>query len=378
MNTATPIDNTPPTSNETNSVSAEMHVYSADERNAMRAYLQRTEVRNSTLHRIAIGFVSGAGLMILIPVFFKEVIDGIILVLLRNVDRVFIPNMVGVDVLVALVMYGMVIYPLIVSLALPIYALYALLQDIVHFYFSVYAPGFSEGLTNPTFSLGGLAFSPDESPQAKREVMQYQYSHSEHMKYLMPFSSKRRARYFDHLIEKTEGRIIPESRRFERLQAEGLVPADADAHLINQFNAAMGITRVFDRRLVEEVAYQEMAVVRNVMYLRRLVLRYVKALLLFVWTMLISFVMLPFLQEPRLPSFVILSAGYLVWSLLAPAIMGLPFRWMYRHRTRDSIETQKLIDLQLRYLEDRVWPYINAARVVSLVGFIVSIVHLIA
>lgn len=362
---------------EADTTSAEPHVYTADERNAMRAYLQRTEVRNSTLHRIAIGFVSGAGLMILIPVFFKEIIDGIILVLLRNVDRVFTPNMTGVDIVVALLMYGMVIYPLVISLALPIYALYALLQDIVHFYFSVYAPGFSEGLTNPTFSLGGLAFSPDESPQAKREVMKYQYSHSEHMKYLMPFSSKRRARYFDHLIEKTQGRIIPESRRFERLQAEGLLPPDVDEHLINQFNAAMGITRVYDRPLVEEVAYQEMAVVRNVMYLRRLVLRYVKALLLFVWTMLVSFVMLPFLQEPRLPSFVVLSAGYLVWSLLAPAIMGLPFRWMYRHRTRDSIETQKLIDLQLRYLEDRVWPYINAARIVALIGFIVSIAHLV-
>src|SRR5688572_18237732 len=82
--------------------SAAPHVYTTDERNAMRAYLARTEVRNSTLHRIAIGFVSGAGLMILIPVFFKEIIDGIILVLLRNVDRVFIPNMTGVDIVLAL------------------------------------------------------------------------------------------------------------------------------------------------------------------------------------------------------------------------------------------------------------------------------------
>lgn len=229
----------------------------------------------------------------------------------------------------------------------------------------------------PTFSLGGLAFSPDKSPEAKRAVMRYQYSRPEHMKYLMPFSSKRRELYFDHLIEETEGRIIPKSRRFERLTAEGLLPPDADEHLINQFNTALGITRVFDRHLVEEVAYQEMAIVRNVMYLRRLVLRYVKALLLFVWTMLTSFVMLPFLQEPRLPSFVVLSAGYLVWSLLAPGVMGLPIRWMFRHRVIDSINTQKQIDLQLQYLEYRVWPYINAARIVSLIGFVVSIVHLV-
>jgi hypothetical protein len=377
MTTNTPTSEIPSTPSEANIPPVESHTYSADERNAMRAYLQRTEVRNSTLHRIAIGFVSGAGLMILIPVFFKEIIDGIILVLLHNIDRVFIPNMTGVDVIVALAMYGMVVYPLIVSLALPIYALYALLQDIVHFYFSVYAPGFSEGLMTPTFSLGGLAFSPDEAPEAKREVMRFQYSRREHMRYLMPFSRQRRELYFDHLFEETEGRIIPESRRLERLKAEGILPPDADEHLINQFNTALGITRVFDRPLIEEVAYQEMAIVRNVMYLRRLVLRYIKALLLFVWTMIVSFVMMPFLQEPRLPSFVILSAGYLVWSLLAPGIMGLPVRWMYRHRTRDRIDTQKQIDLQLKYLEYRVWPYINAARIVALVGFIVSIVHLI-
>lgn len=352
------------------------HVFTADERNAMRAYLQRTEVRNSTLHRIAIGFVSGAGLMILIPVFFKEVIDGIIISLLNNIDRVFLPNMKLVDVVVALGMYAMVIYPLIVSLVIPLYALYLLLQDIVHFYFSVYAPGFSESMVNPTFSLGGLAFSPDESPDAKRAVMRYQYSKHEHMMYLMPFSSKRRELYFDHLMEETEGRIIPEPRRLERLKAEGVLPADADEHLVNQFNTALGIARVYDRPLVEEVAYQEMAIVRNVMYLRRLVLRYIKALLLFVWTMIVSFVMLPFLQQPRLPHFVVLSAGYLVWSLLAPGVMTQPVRWMYRHRYHDRLATDQQIDTQLRYLEYRVWPYINAARIISLLGFIISIVHL--
>jgi hypothetical protein len=88
--------------------------------------------------------------------------------------------------------------------------------------------------------------------------------------------------------------------------------------------------------------------------------------------------MLPFLQQPRLPHFVVLSAGYLVWSLLAPGVMTLPIRWMYRHRHRDSIATDEHIDMQLRYLEYRVWPYINAARVISLLGFIISIVHLVS
>lgn len=40
-----------------------------DARNAMRAFLQRSEVRLSTMHRIANAFLSGAGLLVLFPVF---------------------------------------------------------------------------------------------------------------------------------------------------------------------------------------------------------------------------------------------------------------------------------------------------------------------
>ena len=38
-----------------------------DERAAIRAFLQRCEVRLSTVHRVATALLSGAGLMVLLP-----------------------------------------------------------------------------------------------------------------------------------------------------------------------------------------------------------------------------------------------------------------------------------------------------------------------
>jgi hypothetical protein len=350
-------------------------VFTEAERNAMRAYLARTEVRTSTLHRVLTAFVGGAGLMLLIPIFFKEVIDGIITVLLTHIDSVFPAGITSGDFVLGVVLYGLVVYPLLMSLTIPLYALYMLLKDIVHFYFTLYAPGFAEALQHPTFSLAALTFSSDESPAAKREIMRYQYASAERMRYMIPFSAARREAYFDDLLEVTKGDIIPVSRRLETLRAQGVLPENVDERMVEQFNTAMGITRALDRTLVEEVAYTEMAMVRNVLYVRRLVLRYVKALVMFIWTTLVSFIMLPFLQVARIPPFVTLCSGYLAWSLLAMSIMEMPINWMYRHRRGSADKNQ--VDAQLRHLEYRVGKFVYLAAVAAAVGLFISLIHLL-
>jgi hypothetical protein len=339
----------------------------------MRAYLQRTEVRLSTMHRVVTAFVGGAGLMLLIPAFFKEVIDGIMHVLLQNIGRVFPAGITLPDILLGVVLYGLVIYPLLLSLTIPLYALYLLLKDVVHFYFTLYAPGFAAALQHPTFSLSAITFASDESPAVKREILRYQYASPERMRYMIPFSEERREQYFDDLIAVTGGTIIPATRRLERLQAAGVLPDGVDTHLVEQFNAAMGIARALDRTLLEEVAYTEMAMVRNILFLRRLVLRYIKALLLFIWTMLISFIMLPFLQDGRITPFVVLCSGYLVWSLAAPVVMELPIGWVYRHRSGSANKSH--VDVQLRHLDERISIYIRVAQGAAVVGVVLSLIH---
>src|SRR5262245_32446702 len=123
--------------------------FSESERNAMRAYLQRCEVRLSTLHRIATAFISGAGLLLLIPVFFKDVVDSLLGVLLGQAGNQFV-SLGGVGWLLTGVLFVCLAYPLLLSLVIPLYGVYLLLKDIIHFYFTIYTPGFSENLYNPT------------------------------------------------------------------------------------------------------------------------------------------------------------------------------------------------------------------------------------
>lgn len=334
------------------------------ERAAMRAYLQRCEVRLSTLHRVGQAFFGGAGLLILIPVFFKDALDSLLLALLGQVGNQF-AALGSVGLLLTGLLYVAILYPLLLSLIIPLYGVYLLLKDIVHFYFTIYTPGFSENLLNPTFSMTGVMFSVDESPRAKAAVMRYQY-HAAQMGFMIPFSQERQELYFDTIIEKTKGSIFPESRQIECLKELGVLPQPFDPDKVEYFNAALGIARALDRTLVEEVAMTEMALVRQVLYLRRLVLRYIKTLLMFIWTTVVSFMMLPLINDARVPPLLVMALAYLIWSLAVMRIIGWPLYWIYRHRREGRTNDQ--VDPQLVLMQKRIERFCYLAVASALVG----------
>ncbi|MBC8171658.1 MAG: hypothetical protein H7X77_08290, partial [Anaerolineae bacterium] len=282
-----------------------------------------------------------------------------------------LPEWLGIGL--SFMLYLLLLYPLLLSLMVPLYGVYLLLKDIIHFYFTLYMPGFPDNLLNPTFSLHGLAFPTDESPRVKGEVMKFQYK-MENMHFMMAFSEHKRHEYFDNIIESTNGEILPHSRRIERLQAEGWLPDDYNEQEVNRFNAAMGIARSLDRTLIEEVAITEMALVRAVNYLRRLVLRYAKTLMMFIWTTTVAFLMLPFLQDARFPTFLVLALGYTVWSLNVMQLIRQPLRWIYRHRLGDVNE--KHIDAQLVQMEYNVVLYCRLAVIASSVSLVLALASL--
>lgn len=340
------------------------------ERNAMRAYLQRTEVRLSTLHRIAVAFINGAGLLVLFPIFFREVIATLVEVYLANFDNLFpLLGEVG-GWAVTFILYAALSYPFLLSLFIPIYALYLLLKDIVHFYFTIYAPGFPEELHNPTFTTFGVLFSADESLNAKRQILLHQYR-TDLINFTMPFSEGRRQIYFDDLIEQTGGAIVPETRGVDYLETIGVVGKESDRKNAERFSTALGLARSLDRTLVEEVAIQEASLVRQIMYLRRMVLRYMKTLMMFIWTTLVSFMMVPFLEDDRFPVWLVLSGGYLVWSVLAMKVMHLPIMWMFRHTKK--IEDIDHVDSQLMILENSMKKYVRVAIVASAVAVMLAL-----
>ncbi len=179
-------------------------------------------------------FISGAGLLLLFPTFFKEEILVLLRIFLERSGDVFFilgANRLGLAVL----MFALVIYPFVLSLTIPIYGLFLLLKDIVHFYFTI---------------------------------------------------------------------------------------------------------------------------------------RYIKTLLMFVWTTVVAFVMLPFLNDARLPTFLLIAIGYSLWSLLAMPIMHIPINWIYRHKKETWDKTH--LDPQLMRFESQMRPFVYGACVSSLIAAVLS------
>jgi len=93
------------------------------ERNAMRSYLQRAEVRLSTLHRIATAFIGGAGLLVLLPVFFKEEIVVLIKLFLTHTGD-FTTRLGASSGITVALLYICLVYVFVPSLSIPVYSLY--------------------------------------------------------------------------------------------------------------------------------------------------------------------------------------------------------------------------------------------------------------
>lgn len=341
------------------------------ERNAMRAFLQRTEVRLSTMHRVAVGFISGAGLLFLLPVFFKDAILALIKELLVYTPHIP-PNANLPSTLIIPLTYTLIAFPFLLSLSIPIMALVLLLRDIVHFYFVGHPPGFPEELFNPRFGLTAVAFSPDESEAAKTRILIHQYG-SDLINFVLPFD-ERGSRYYGAVIDKPKRMIVSATRRLPRLIGRGILenpdnkPLDqmSDSDLLyvrgaftsggevisvlpelrrprmlaelDRFNAALGLAGFVDRPLYQEVAKQEVSLVRHALKLRQMVLRYFQALLVLLWTALLSFSLLPFLQDEqrRFSPLVVFAVGYLIWSLLTPIVVQLPISWLLSHTKRQA------------------------------------------
>jgi hypothetical protein len=259
------------------------------------------------------------------------------------------------------------------SLGLPAAALLLLLEDIVRFYFVSHPPTFSEEFFNPRFVLTGVAFSPDESEAVKSRVLRHQYGTD-----LIGFVISRadaHSRYYSNIIDKPKRLIVPSTRKLPRLLKMGVLKlndekpvgelndddkvrvvgsylnggnsdgssderpfAERTVDEIDRFNAALGLTGFIERPLYQEVAKTEVSLVRHALKLRRLVLRYVQALLILIWTSFITFLMLPFLQDPlgRFPMPIVFAVAYLLWAALAPWIVQLPLVWLASHTHDDT------------------------------------------
>jgi hypothetical protein len=341
----------------------------------MRSYLQRAEVRLSTMHRIVSALLGGAGLLVLFPIFFGGPIASLTTVFIDASVRFFSSRSLTSPEIPILI----ISIPFVLSFALPVFALFLLLRDLVHFYFVGHSPGFPARLFSPRFALSGIGFSPNESQATKNSIEASQLS-SDLINFVLPFGEAQAA-YFGEVITSTRGDIIPAERTLENLVKRGVLTKVNGAYYskgqhvakddIDRFNAALGLAGMRDRDLVDEVAKSEASLVRHALGLRRLLLRYMKALLMFIATALFSFFVVAVTDSveitPKMSSLV-LGLGYLAWSVATFWLVKTPIRWIYA--TADP-RSQSVVqgDRELREFER--WVRIGCA--VSFVASIISV-----
>jgi len=299
-----------------------------------RAYLQRGETRLSTLHRVAGAFLGGAGLLTLLPVLFRDTFSMLFSQLLFLPDRYF-PQPGDVTRWTLLV-------PVVLSLALPLWALYLLMRDLVRFYFTGNSFGSdnNSAVTYPRFILSGIRVS-EPSLHNDKPLLRARESPAV-INLLVPASAAAR------------GRLLREAHLIGRLNGIDLASRKPDAVKAKLKEFLFDYTGSDRRSLADEAAQMEASLARHNMLLRVLVLRYAKAFLLTILTTgstIIALVALNFaLPDTReqltgsrttdvLPGYILwvgLLSVYAAWCLAAAFVVRRPVVWIHRDLNDDT------------------------------------------
>lgn len=320
--------NTDPNSVENDNATTDAELSDAESRAAMRAFLQRSEVRLSTLHRVAQALLGGSALVLLLPLFIRDGFPRLTSLVISSFDAdQYIVVTIGIAIAALL------------SVVLPVIAIYLLVGDLLSFYFSSNTFGSartkhsSQSATrfNPRFIIPGLGFSNDELNDSTRTALEQERQDVWTKSHLVPKTlddSGWRNR-FDTRIRDIWGTEIPPGF------------AGDDERIRHQYRLA-GIHG--DRRLIQDVARTEALVARHVLQLRIVVLRYSKALLLLISTTVATlaasgFVEYAELSDPNAGFFVdgfpyrysfLVALVYISWAPLAARSVTAPLRWIHR------------------------------------------------
>ena len=296
----------------------------ADERAAARAFVARCEVRLSTFHRIAVGMLSGAGLLVVLPVVARDSVSGVIRSLL-------VGGVGSSDVALAVAVVAM--------LAVPVAALWLLFADLTRFYFHAnHLGGEGRDVFTPRFTLTSLQLPSDEL--GPRALAQLAASRTDPriVELLVPANDKSRQRV-DRQLQVYAGL---ESGHNDLARAKGLLDLAAST----------------SRPLLDEVAKVEHGLARHVLRLRGLVLRYVKALLALLTTALAVYAgdaIVAGLSRGEgitVSGSIALAAVVLIWAPIVVLAVTAPVRWIENLMRDDGAPSTAVADdPDLTYVE---------------------------
>lgn len=270
-----------------------------DERAALRAYLQRSEVRLSTIHRTATALLSGAGVLVLLPALGRDSVVTVLRGLLTSAES---PLHLALAALVVL------------SLGLALAVVWLLLLELTRFYFHANHVTSERGTTfTPRFTLTSLHLPVDELGPASYAELVRRRDDPGNIELLVPSNDKAR-RHIDAQAAAYEG------------LASAQPPTDA-----TRAAALLQLAGVRDRTLTDEVAKVEYGMARHVIRVQIIVLRYIKALLVVLTTAVSTFVMAAVVESS--PGIDTSAERWLVATLAvwAPAVLfvsSAPVRWL--------------------------------------------------
>lgn len=292
-----------------------------EERAAVRAYLQRCEVRLSTLHRVATALLSGAGLMVLFPVVGRDAVVEV----LRNLSTG------TVDAPKAALLLSVVLV-----LSVPVVSLMVVLRDLTGFYFYTnHIPGSGGGIFVPRFTLTGLQLPSDELGPTAAAELQRRRSAPESVGLLVPDNAESRARADQRIAAygglEALGRVDPGGEG--RPAAVATSDSSVSEEDLARAEAKYVLAASRSRTLLEEVAKVEAGIVRHVLRIQVIVLRYVKALLALLTTALAVFAAAAVVEGKQVlghADMAWLAAVHLVWAPLVVLAVSTPVGWLDR------------------------------------------------
>lgn len=292
----------------------------------LRAYLQRGETRLSTLHRVAGAFISGAGLLTLLPLLIGGTFSGL-LVLVMFYEAPGLPSPASAQrwILLATVL---------ASITLPIAALYFLIRDLILFYFT--ARTFrrdNKSRIYPRFILSGIMVSEPSLSGSVQEL--HDAREDEYVRNLLvPSPARLRARILK------EAKSVGDLTAYSMNDDEEMLAAQLREFVLRQ-------TASHVRSLPEEAAKMEASIARHQRLLRGLVLRYAKAFLLTIITTVSTIsadgvlgLLRPFDGKPLVSVnaqyvWMMTLLVYAAWALTAVIVVRKPVTWLYAD-TSDS------------------------------------------
>ena len=344
---------------------SELTISDEESRAAMRAFLQRSEVRLSTIHRVAQALLGGSALILLL---LRDAFPKMMTVLISAYDagqNMFAITAIGLAATLVIL--------------LPVPAIYLLVGDLLGFYFTSNTFGAHPTtpdaphrvIFNPRFIIPGLGFNNDELSPKTRELL-----------------SEGRD------DEWTRGLLVPRSTdddgwrdRFDTRTFEvwGIVAeegAAGDTERLRQAFRLAGLNR--DRTLARDVARTEALIARHVLAIRTVVLRYSKALLLLIATTVVTLAASGLVdqavrEDPTGGKFVagfpyrymfLVALAYAIWAPLAARSVTSPLRMIQRRTPGVGEHSDVYLDKHTTQFESAT---IFITLVVLLAGSVVMI-----